>query len=471
MKERNKDLLANTAILSIGQLVPKAISLIVLPLLTGYLSTTQYGTYDLILSVASLLLPIASLQIQQAVYRYLLTAKTYEEKESYISVSLIYIITSSFVIFGIVVLILMMMGYSIPYALSISLLYFFETLYNLLGQTTRGLGYNLKYSLGIIVYSAINCLAIIIFLCGLKFALFGVIVSLAFAYFVSDLYMFFSTKLYKYIKFSNIKKNILRKLLKFSAPIVPSSISLWIVNLSDRLLIVHFLGTAANGIYSVANKIPIFYSTAYSIFNLAWTETATKVSEAEDASDYYSSMFNKLYKFLIGIMLALLAVTPILFSVLVNKNYDAAFYQVPFLYFGIFFNSIVNFYSGIYIALKSTKTVGYSSLCGAIINLIINLVLIEHIGLYAASISTAVSYLIIVLYRAFDLRKRIELNYDMMQIIIGIILFVFSAIGCYTRTIIGMIVCIIIAAIYNFIFNEILKDLFKIIKKKVMKNN
>ena len=471
MKERNKDLIANTAILSIGQLVPKAISLIVLPLLTSYLSTTQYGTYDLILSVASLLLPIASMQIQQAVYRYLLTAKTYEEKESYIGASLIYIITSSFAIFGIVVIALMMMGYSTSYALSISLLYFFEALYNLLGQITRGLGYNLKYSLGIIVYSVINCLALIILLCGLKFALFGVIISLALAYFASDLYMILSTKLYKYINFASIKKYILIKLLKFSAPIVPSAISLWVVNLSDRLLIVHFLGTAANGIYSVANKIPVFYSTAYNIFNLAWTETATKVSEDEDASNYYSSMFNKLYKFLIGIMLALLAVTPTLFSILVNKSYDTAFYQVPILYFGIFFNSIVNFYSGIYIALKFTRTVGYSSLCGAIINLIINFVLIEHIGLYAASISTAVSYLIIVLYRAFDLRKKIDLNYDLNQIIIGFILFVFSAIGCYTRTIIGIIVCIIIAVIYNLIFNEILKDLFKIIKKKVIKNN
>ena len=103
---------------------------------------------------------------------------------------------------------------------------------------------------------------------------------------------------------------------------------------------------------------------------------------------------------LIGVMLALIAVTPIIFKVLVKGDYGTAFFQVPILYFGIFFNSLVNFYSGIYIALKRTKQVGYSSVAGAAINALINIFLIGKIGLYAASISTAVSFLVIAVYRA-----------------------------------------------------------------------
>ena len=203
------------------------------------------------------------------------------------------------------------------------------------------------------------------------------------------------------------------------------------------------MGAAANGIYAVANKIPSLYSTAYGIFNLAWTETASKVSDDGDPAEYYTKLFSGLFKFLIGVMLALIAVTPIIFRVLVKGDYGAAFFQVPILYFGIFFNSLVNFYSGIYIALKRTKQVGYSSVAGAIINAAINVLLIGEIGLYA------VSFLVIAIYRAVDLNKVIEIKYNMKEIAIGMGLFLVSTICLNSNQMWTMILCWCFAGIYN----------------------
>ena len=148
-------------------------------------------------------------------------------------------------------------------------------------------------------------------------------------------------------------------------------------------------------------------------------------------------------------MLALIAVTPIIFSVLVKGDYGAAFFQVPILYFGIFFNSLVNFYSGIYIALKRTKQVGYSSVAGAIINAAINVLLIRIIGLYAASISTAVSFFVIAIYRAIDLNKIIEIKYNKKEIEIGMGLFLISTICLNFNQVWTIVLCWGIAGIYN----------------------
>ena len=52
-------------------------------------------------------------------------------------------------------------------------------------------------------------------------------------------------------------------------------------------------------LYAVANKIPSLYSTAYGIFNLAWTETASKVSDDGNPAEYYTKLFSGLFKFLI----------------------------------------------------------------------------------------------------------------------------------------------------------------------------
>ena len=53
MVDRNKELAINTVILGIGQLIPKFLAIMLLPLLTSYLTTEEYGNYDLILCIAS----------------------------------------------------------------------------------------------------------------------------------------------------------------------------------------------------------------------------------------------------------------------------------------------------------------------------------------------------------------------------------------------------------------------------------
>lgn len=106
MVDRNKELAINTVILGIGQLIPKFLAIVLLPLLTSYLTTEEYGNYDLILSIASLLIPVVTMQIQQAVFRYLLASKSDENKTLYVTGSLVYIGISSVVCYPIVYLLL-----------------------------------------------------------------------------------------------------------------------------------------------------------------------------------------------------------------------------------------------------------------------------------------------------------------------------------------------------------------------------
>ena len=461
MVDRNKELAINTVILGIGQLIPKFLAIVLLPLLTSYLTTEEYGNYDLILSIASLLIPVVTMQIQQAVFRYLLASKSAENKTLYVTGSLVYIGISSVVCYPIVYLILRLFKIDSLSAVLICLLFLSEALYSLLGQIVRGLGYNAKYSVSVVVYSAVNLAATAIMLMGFHLGLQGVIISLTIGYLSSDLYMVLVSGMLAYFKLDEFSRKALKELLNFSMPIVPSSIALWVVNLSDRLIIIHFMGAAANGIYAVANKIPSLYSTAYGIFNLAWTETASKVSDDGDPAEYYTKLFSGLFKFLIGVMLALIAVTPIIFKVLVKGDYGTAFFQVPILYFGIFFNSLVNFYSGIYIALKRTKQVGYSSV--AVINALINVFLIGKIGLYAASISTAVSFLVIAVYRAVDLNKVIEIKYNKREIVIGMSCFLVAAVCLNQSNMLTIAMCFLFAIVYNITQN------IQIIKKIVRK--
>ena len=166
MVDRNKELAINTVILGIGQLIPKFLAIVLLPLLTSYLTTEEYGNYDLILSIASLLIPVVTMQIQQAVFRYLLASKSAENKTLYVTGSLVYIGISSVVCYPIVYLILRLFKIDSLSAVLICLLFLSEALYSLLGQIVRGLGYNAKYSVSVVVYSAVNLAATAVILMG-----------------------------------------------------------------------------------------------------------------------------------------------------------------------------------------------------------------------------------------------------------------------------------------------------------------
>ncbi len=467
MVDRNKELAKNTVILGIGQLVPKLIGLIVLPIITTYLSTQDYGLYDLIVSCSSLITPIVTLQIQQAIFRYLLMTKKEEDKTEYISSALLFLIISSLagslVVFFVLKIILKT---TIILTILITLLYLFEATYLLLGQIVRGLGHNTKYSISVIVYSITNMALLVLLVAKANFALYGVTISLVAAYICSDVYMLFASGVLPYLNVRSFSKSKLFELLHFSLPIVPSSIALWVVNLSDRLIIIHFLGSSSNGIYAVANKIPGIYNTAYNIFSLAWVETAAKVSDDGKPDEYYSIMFSKLYNFLIGVMLFMLAFTPLIFKLLVRGDFTQAIQQVPILYFGVFFNSLLNYYSGIYIALKRTKQVGISSALGAIINAAINILFVRRWGLYAASISTAIAFCIIVIYRAYDLRKVINIIYNKNDIVIGFILFIICSIMIILSNTFLSLLCLAIAVLYNYVKN---KEFGKTVVRKIIR--
>ncbi len=461
---RNKELIKNTFILGIGQFVPKLTVLILLPVLTTYLATDEYGVYDLIVSLASVLVPILTLQMYQALLRYLIAYKEVEDRKNYITTSIVFVLMINIVVLPIVYIGCRLFKLENWISVLICIMLCAESLYYIFGQVARGLGRNIHYSIGAALYAIINTLLIVLTVKYLKMGLDGIVLAISLSYCAVCIYLIITTKLWNYFNIQHFNRMILKEMLKFSIPLVPNQISFWIVNMSDRLIVISFLGASANGIFSVAHKIPNMYNMAYSIFNLAWAETAMKAYDDNIGGSYYSNMFSRLYRFLMGIMLLVLAITPFAFAVLVNEAYNGAYVQMPLLFLGALFSSFTYFFGGIYMALKKTREIGTSSIVGAVINIIINLVLIKYIGLFAAGIAAAVAFGVICAYRIYDLKKNIDLKFSIAEVVVGLILFVICSALCMSKNMVCIFICAIIAIIYNIFSN---KELLLIICKKV----
>ncbi|HBA37533.1 MAG TPA: hypothetical protein DCY94_02295, partial [Firmicutes bacterium] len=69
-------------------------------------------------------------------------------------------------------------------------------------------------------------------------------------------------------------------------------------------------------------------------------------------------------------------------------------------------NVVVGLISAIYVAKKNTKSIANTSIISTLINIAVHVILIKSIGLYAAAVSTLVSFLTMSLYRLYDIRKK-----------------------------------------------------------------
>jgi len=187
---------------------------------------------------------------------------------------------------------------------------------------------------------------------------------------------------------------------------VPNGISWWVFNASDRIIVSAILGVAQNGILSAAHKFSNVYYMIFQIFNMTCTETIAVHILDKDIKDFFNNIFNTILKIFVAISIFIIACMPIVYPIMINRNYFIGYYQVPIMMIASIFNVIIGLIGTIYVANKNTKAIANTSLFSAIINIIVHLLLINFVGLFAATISTFVAYLIMTIYRISDVNKR-----------------------------------------------------------------
>jgi len=333
---RETSLVKNTAVLSLGTFLPKLASMITLPLLTGYLTTAEYGTYDLITTLVSLLLPAVTLQIQSAAFRFLLNCREDEKKiKKIVSNILAFTFTTS--IIALFILYFALHSLDVIIRIEILLYFFFDIFLIAIRQVSRGLGDNVGYSLNSITNSVVMLILTALGLLVFKNGLAGVLLALIGSTLFSLIFLSIRIKIYRYITIKALSIQEIKELLAYSWPLVPNNLSTWVLSLSDRLVITSFLGVEANAVYAVANKIPNLFKTFESTFMYAWQENASLAVKDKDSDDYYTNVFDGIFCIMVAVMACLIASTPLLFAILIRGDYNAAYYQMPLLYLGVFF--------------------------------------------------------------------------------------------------------------------------------------
>ena len=464
---KKKQLAKNTIIIFFGRVCTQLISFFLLPLYTAYLATSEYGLVDLIQTYVTLLVPIITLELEMSIFRYLIDSRSSDKDTKKLISNNFYVLGISLSVFSILYIIVTCFV-TIPFRWIILIDIIVCVLSGNFLQVARGFGKTVDFSISCILTGLTTVVSNIFLICFMGMQAEGMIISMALANFVCSLYLFLRLKLYSKIDFKLVDHKLLKEMYKYSIPLIPNGISWWIVNVSDRTIIAWILGAGANGLYAISNKFPTIISSLTGVFNLSWSESAALHINSKDRDEFFSDIFNTIMKLFIALGVGMIACMPFVFPILINSKYNGAYNYIPYLVLGSVFNVAICLYSQVYLAKKLSKQVASTAILGAIINIVINVVFIKYIGLYAAAISTAVSYFVMMLYRHIDLKKYVNIKLEKGLVIKSILIFTFSIILYYQHNIYLDIFNLLVVCFYAYISNkEFLKSSYKTVIGKL----
>lgn len=401
MGQRSKYLFKNVGILAISNFSSKVLVFLLVPLYTSVLSTSEYGTYDLIVSTVTLLYPILTVNIVDAVMRFSME-KAYKKEET-ASIGSKYVI-ASIIVFGIGLLIFYFTNI-FPSLNSLGIYIFLYYLFYVLNQyfiqLAKGLERVKDMGIAGVISTGVMLAANIILLLVLKKGLAGFFIANILAQAIPVFYYFIRLRFWKMLKWVGGHSHLEKEMLVYCVPLICTVLGWWVNSTADKYTVAFMCGVAANGLLSVAYKIPSIINTLEGIFLQAWQISAIKEYGGDNTSNFYGQTFIYLNVLMSVACSGLILLSKPLAHILYANDFYQAWQYVPFLLISSVLNCASGFVGPILSAKKDSKSMALSAVYGALANIILNIILVYIMGVQGATIATVISS-----YLIFYIRNR-----------------------------------------------------------------
>lgn len=415
-----KRFLNTTLVYFIGTVLSKLVSFILLPIYTNKIPPTEYGSYDLVLTLLNLIAPIAFFQIWDGMFRRSFDFE--DEQQKYDVITNAHIVSG----FGAVV-----------YLISFGLLQLFCDFDNFGWAALYGFFFSLHYMYGFIgrVFLKNKLLVTTGLINTIVTAILNIILITVFDMGVASLYIAPTVgtivqilivegvlKTFKHFRRSAINRSEMLKMLKFSIPLCVAALSYWLLSGFTKIVITGMLGSYENGLYAVANKFGTIITLIVSIVQSAWNEMAYLMVGEKDRNQSYRICIDIMMKSVILGTAVLCVCIKWLYPFLIDAQYEEGFFVVPATIVGVMFNSIAGFLGTLFMAENNTKSIMKSTLFSAGINIVLCVLMTKLFGLHGATCSLMIAFFILMILRLLQGRKKYGIAFSLSTFVLLIVI-------------------------------------------------
>jgi len=435
-----KLLLQRVGLIGIVQLLASSSVFILLPILTKRLPIEDYGIWAQITASITLFPGLVMLGLPYTMVRFLPSLKKDEDiQEIFYSLFFLVVLTS-----GISSLLIYVFSSTIASILFnnkiiivkiLSLVLLIECLNSFLQNYLRARQRIKRYSFSILIKTVFE-ISIVSFFVLQGEEIQGAITGLLIADILALLYIFYLTVPEIGIRkpdFRNIKEY-----LKFGIPTIVGNLSYWIVNSLDRYIIGILLGTALVGYYSPGYTLGSSIGMLY--YPLAFLLTATLAKTYDENNlEEVKKILSYSFKYLMAFAIPLLS-KPILTVLSTQEIASQGYLITPFVALSALLFGVYGIMSEVLVLEKRTLISGRIWIIAAMLNIVLNFVLIPYFGIIGSAIATLIAFaagLIITLFYSlkslrFDLNLKFILKSIVSSILMSNIIFLLQPEGLFS---------------------------------------
>ena len=382
--EREKRLFSGTLLLGISAAFGKIVSLCLLPFFTSALTPSAFGVTEIFISIAALLMPLASLYAPQATFRFLAQGERAAVRTGAI------LLGSGLLLFAGFIPLVGRFEILRPYRF---LLYFYvcaSLLRSFLAHILRARGcfgiYALQQSFCAILTATLQALFLVATPLGAAGYLLGILLGDG-ATFLILLFCFFP-----FSEKGEVPTRALRsKMLRYALPLMPAALLWWTMGAVEKYVLLYYHGEASMGIYAVAGRFPALIGFATGIFLEVWHYAALQSSK-ESEGELFGRVYALLLPFAIGVGVGVSALSPWLISVALASGYADAARVVGLLSLGAVCAGLSCFLDSIYTLRFRTGYSFFTAFLAAGVNVLLSFLLVPRWGIVGAAASGALSF-------------------------------------------------------------------------------
>jgi O-antigen/teichoic acid export membrane protein len=390
-------LLADTSIYTGSNILNKLIPFLLMPVLTRYLSTEEYGYIATFVSLNALLMVFVGFNSHIAIGRDYFDLDQ-ARMAAYIG-SVLVLCVAGFAVLTLVLWIFVgplseQLELPRPWIVAVPLVTLFNVIclaYQTLVRMQRA---PMRFALFSNAQSLVNIVLSLLFVVGLGWGWQGRFQGWLWSVVSFGIVALVVMRREGYLA-GTYDKDLARRALAFGLPLIPHNASMWALSLSDRFFLASMVGASETGLYSVASSLGSIIFLLADAFNKAWTpELYSRLKKNDPVQRRKLVLFT--YAYFAGILLAAGAVSwiaPFFLGYLVDESfYPAAKYVWP-VAFGFAFSGMYRMVVGYLFYVRRTGVLSYITGASGVLNLILNYLLIGRYGAMGAAYATFFSYL------------------------------------------------------------------------------
>lgn len=425
MASRYKTLLKDTFIFALGSFGSKLILFLMVPLYTNYMTEAEYGTAELVFTIAQLLAPFISVVIFDAVIRFGLSKN--EKKENVLLVGGI-VFLGSVAIGAIITPLIGLYGTISEWKWYLYIYVICNIANSIELNYLKAKGKNKTYALLSILQTGLMAGLNVWFLVYKLLGIQGYLLAYIIANLTIDILAFVAGKVGSDLLNARFDKRLFREMVVYSTPLILNNVSWWVIHSSDKIMVEIMISTTALGIYTVAAKIPSLINVFVTVFQQAWGISSVKEIESSNDTTYYSNVFKYFFLFTSGCCVCLVAIMKLFMHYYVGENFSDSWRYVPLLLVSAVFASVASYYGSLYGALKKSVNNMITTAIAAVTNIIVNWIFIMLVGIWGAVIGTVVAYIVIAVARMYDVGKYIKIKINYKKYILNSLLIIGQAV-------------------------------------------